>query len=604
MSENKTRTSRISPDKNINKDYLYPTFDNNEILKEKKTGHLPAMGWNSWNAFGSNNTEALTLAMADKLVELGLDKLGYKYVVLDDGCYKSERVNDRLTNETFKFPNDFKTLSKKLHDKGLKFGMYNDIGTNLCAGSAVGTCGFEDWDAKSYIDWDIDFLKVDNCYYLWDNATFSNPENAKYTYAPNIKAVKVVGNGFCKELDACKDGTLLGRGAYIHKNGYVTNIGTFDGTNVGPTPIGDQSGELSFNFNIAEAGEYEIYVTYATGRETEVGEWLQVAVGNKENEVRYFDDLLPATADKETFEQSKAIVVKLNKGDNIIRLMNHRRQENVINSYAAMFYGLYEAAPEKDILLSICEWGKTQPHNWGYKLGNSWRILNDITFNVGSDGDPGKARWTDPGTASITSQYNKAVVMDEFAGLEKGWNDPDMLVIGMDGVTDTMSKTHMTMWCMMNSPLMLGMDLRKVNKGDNIYNIIANKELIALNQDKLGIQAKRVYCSIAESDPDKIYITNNDRIDILAKPLADGDFALSFINLSDNRFTENCEISKDTILSFIGNKMTNAGEIKNASKFVLKDLWTGKEAIVEDGVFSVKKLEPYDNLTVRVSIKR
>ena len=57
MSENKTRTSRISPDKNINKDYLYPTFDNNEILKEKKTGHLPAMGWNSWNAFGSNNTE-------------------------------------------------------------------------------------------------------------------------------------------------------------------------------------------------------------------------------------------------------------------------------------------------------------------------------------------------------------------------------------------------------------------------------------------------------------------------------------------------------------------------------------------------------------------
>ncbi|MBQ2115431.1 MAG: alpha-galactosidase, partial [Lachnospiraceae bacterium] len=451
---------------------------------------------------------------------------------------------------------------------------------------------------------DIDFLKVDNCYYLWDNATFSNPENAKYTYAPNIKAVKVVGNGFCKELDACKDGAPLGRGAYIHKNGYVTNIGTFDGTNVGPTPIGDQSGELSFNFNIAEAGEYEIYVTYATGRETEVGEWLQVAVGNKENEVRYFDDLLPATADKETFEQSKAIVVKLNKGDNIIRLMNHRRQENVINSYAAMFYGLYEAAPEKDILLSICEWGKTQPHNWGYKLGNSWRILNDITFNVGSDGDPGKARWTDPGTASITSQYNKAVVMDEFAGLDKGWNDPDMLVIGMDGVTDTMSKTHMTMWCMMNSPLMLGMDLRKVNKGDNIYNIIANKELIALNQDKLGIQAKRVYCSIAESDPDKIYITNNDRIDILAKPLADGDFALSFINLCDNRFTENCEISKDTILSFIGNKMTNTDEIKNASKFVLKDLWTGKEAIVEDGVFSVQKLEPYDNLTVRVSIKR
>ena len=59
----------------------YDAFGNGQVLPGKRTGRLPAMGWNSWNAFGSGNTEALTKAMADCIVALGLDKLGYKYVV-------------------------------------------------------------------------------------------------------------------------------------------------------------------------------------------------------------------------------------------------------------------------------------------------------------------------------------------------------------------------------------------------------------------------------------------------------------------------------------------------------------------------------------------
>ena len=65
-----------------------------------------------------------------------------------------------------------------------------------------------------------------------------------------------------------------------------------------------------------------------------------------------------------------------------------------------------------------------------------------------------------------------------------------MLVIGMDGISLTMSRTHMTMWCMMNAPLMLGIDLRRVEKGDELWKIMANREVIALNQDPLGVQAK------------------------------------------------------------------------------------------------------------------
>ena len=82
---------------------------------------------------------------------------------------------------------------------------------------------------------------------------------------------------------------------------------------------------------------------------------------------------------------------------------------------------------------------------------------------------------------------------------------------------------------MMNSPLMLGLDLRRVQKGDELYNIIANRALIALNQDALGIQAKRIFTTaeLSGETADLAYITDCDRVDILAKPLSDGSLALS-----------------------------------------------------------------------------
>lgn len=597
------KTSMEAPEAICSKEYAHSSFREGKPFDKKKTGRLPAMGWNSWNAFGSGNTEALTKAMADKMIELGLDKLGYEYLVLDDGCYLPERVDGKLANEPVKFPNGFKALSDYIHGKGLKFGMYNDVGTNLCAGARVGTCGFEDVDAVSYVSWGVDFLKVDNCYYPWDNATFSNPENARFTYAPNIKSIKIVAEGFEKKFDAVSDGVLIGRGAEKHANGYVTNLGTFDGTNVGNTPVGDQSGELVFNVEVPQSGNYSVVVEYATAKHPGVGEWLQVAVGNPEDEVLYFDAFLQETETEETFVESQEIEVKLLAGANVIRLMNHRRQENTLNSYAAMFFALQAAKPDNDIVLSLCEWGKTMPHNWGYKMGDSWRILNDITFWVGGDGNPGGARWDMPGTDSITSQYDKAVVMDRFAGLDKGWNDPDMMVIGMNGITNTMAKSHMAMWCMLNSPLMLGLDLRRVEKGDEIYNIIANKELIALNQDALGIQARRVFCTLEKDAPDMVYITNDDRVDILAKPLANGDVALLFQNLSQEKKEGDFSITMEEIIKSIGENMVDVDKMRNAASFAVKDLWTGEEKVVDGGKFAVSELEACDNVALRISAK-
>lgn len=595
------RTSRQAPDPITDRAYTFPAFADGKVLPGKKCGRLPAMGWNSWNAFGSGNTQELTKQMADAMVELGLDEAGYEYLVLDDGCYRTERVAERLSNEEQKFPDGFRMLADHIHGKGLKFGMYNDIGTNLCVGAAVGTCGYEDLDARSYADWQIDFIKVDNCYYLWDNATFSAGTNARYVYAPNIRGIEVSGNGFRQTCQAEEHGAFTGQGAFLHRNGYATNIGTFDGTNTGVTPVGERSGELVFCIDAPEDGSYGIAVEYATGKEEGVGEWLQLAVGEPARETRYCDGLLPETADPEAFTWSQPITVTLQKGRNIIRLMNHRRQENVLCSYAALFEGLNRANPGHNVCFSICEWGKTQPQNWGYKVGDSWRILNDITFQVGSDGDPGRAAWASKDTASITSQYNKAVVMDEFAGLDKGWNDPDMLVIGMDGITPVMCRTHMTMWCMMNAPLMLGMDLRRIRKGDALWQIIANRAAIALNQDSLGIQAKRIWCSIDREHPDTSYITDNDRVDILAKPLADGAVALCFINLSGECREEEYAVCVEDIARYIGHKMVDRERFVKASAYQLADIWSGSQSENTTGRFSVSGLDAYDCVTYRVT---
>lgn len=594
----KKETGR-EPNKITDRGYRYDAFSNGTVLWNKKKGHLPSMGWNSWNAFGSGNTEELTKKMVDAMVELGLDKLGYQYMVLDDGCYKSERVEGKLANETMKFPGGFKALSDYIHEKGLKFGMYNDIGTNLCAGAAVGTCGHEMTDAQSYLDWGVDFIKVDNCYYLWDNATFSDATNARYVYAPNIQSIQITGENHVASFSAVKDGFLRGEKAE-KKQTYVTNIGTYDGTGPWASPVGERSGELTFLINAPKAGEYKLIVNYASGKEEGIGEWLQVATGEKDDTTIFYDDLLPVSETTESFIDSQEIAITLRAGENLLRLMNHRRQENTLSSYAALLEGFALANPKHDIILSICEWGKTQPQNWGYKVGDSWRILNDITFRVGADGDPGVGSWIDDYTPSVTSQYNKAVIMDEFSGLDKGWNDPDMLMIGMNGLTDTMCKTHMTMWCMMNAPLMLGLDLRRVKKGDAIWEIIANKALIDLNQDALGIQAKRVYCSLEQEHPDTAYITNRDRVDILAKPLKDGGVAISFINVSETEKDARYSVHVKDLIQYLGAKMINSEVFAHAKSFTTVDLWTGEELENTTGCFEVKSLEAYDSVTIKV----
>jgi len=90
------------------------------------------MGWNSWNQFGCDISESLIKQAADKLVSLGLDKLGYVYVNIDDCWMDQERVDGHLVGDALTFASGMKSIGDYIHSLGLKFGIYSSAGTLTC----------------------------------------------------------------------------------------------------------------------------------------------------------------------------------------------------------------------------------------------------------------------------------------------------------------------------------------------------------------------------------------------------------------------------------------------------------------------------------------
>ncbi|KDR71599.1 hypothetical protein GALMADRAFT_143854 [Galerina marginata CBS 339.88] len=129
------------------------------------TGKLPALGWNSWNAYGCNVNSAKVLAAANQFVSLGLKTAGYQYVNIDDCWAMTSRDPNtkRIVPDPSKFPNGINSLATQIHNLGLKIGIYSDAGTNTCA-DYPGSLGNEAIDAATFNDWGIDYLKYDNCY--------------------------------------------------------------------------------------------------------------------------------------------------------------------------------------------------------------------------------------------------------------------------------------------------------------------------------------------------------------------------------------------------------------------------------------------------------
>jgi alpha-galactosidase len=123
----------------------------------------PPMGWNDWNAFGCNVSEALVEQTAQYLVSSGMKAAGYQYVNIDDCWLTSSRdASGNLVPDPAKFPDGISGTANYVHSLGLKLGIYESAGTATCAGYP-GSLGHEQQDANSFASWGVDYLKYDNC---------------------------------------------------------------------------------------------------------------------------------------------------------------------------------------------------------------------------------------------------------------------------------------------------------------------------------------------------------------------------------------------------------------------------------------------------------
>lgn len=134
----------------------------------------PPMGWLAWQRYRCITdcqtypddcvNEELFMKAADLLVSEGYAKLGYQYVIVDD-CWlaKNRSADGKLEADKNRFPSGIKALSDYVHSKGLKFGLYEDWGKKTCAGYP-GVLGNEEQDAKTFAEWDVDYVKLDGCH--------------------------------------------------------------------------------------------------------------------------------------------------------------------------------------------------------------------------------------------------------------------------------------------------------------------------------------------------------------------------------------------------------------------------------------------------------
>ncbi|RSD23855.1 glycoside hydrolase family 27 protein [Amycolatopsis eburnea] len=210
-------------------------------------------------------------------------------------------------------------------------------------------------------------------------------------------------------------------------------------------------------------------------------------------------------------------------------------QQDYVRRYSAMRDAL--KATGRPIAYSICEWGNFSPSTWAPDVGNLWRTTGDITNNWGS----------------IDSIYRQNVGLAS-AAKPGAWNDPDMLEVG-DGMDFQEDRAHFTLWAAMAAPLIAGADLRSASVAT--FSTYLNSDVIAVDQDSLGKQGKR--------------ISSSGGLDVLAKPLADGDVAVVLFN-------------ENSTMKTVSTTAAAAG-LPAASSYRLTNLWS-KEQTTSSGAIS------------------
>ncbi|MFF8645696.1 NPCBM/NEW2 domain-containing protein [Streptomyces sp. NPDC015345] len=199
--------------------------------------------------------------------------------------------------------------------------------------------------------------------------------------------------------------------------------------------------------------------------------------------------------------------------------------------YTAMRDALKAASETtgRPIVYSICEWGENKPWEWAADVGHLWRTTGDISDS-----------WS-----SMLSIMKQNLPLDAYAG-PGHWNDPDMLEVGNGGMTDTEYRTHFSMWSIMAAPLLIGSDLRKASP--ETFEILGNREVIAVDQDPLGKQGK-------------VLSSENGRW-VVAKEMKDGSRAVALFNETGSAQTVS------TTAKAVG--------LPDATAYTMRDLWRHK----------------------------
>ena len=504
----------------------------------------PPMGWSSWNTFRQNISEDLILSTAEAMKKTGLLEAGYQYINLDD-CWQSSLrdANGRLQGDLEKFPSGIPHLISQINQMGMKVGLYTSNGTATCE-DLPASLGKEVLDAQTFAEWGCEFFKYDFCHHKIISGE-----------APIIEAIEISAPGSKAEL------TLYPEDAELSGRARVLNIKRLpSGKGIGLLNHG--AGTATFRPVVNFDGQYVltllIYKQFARREK-----YLQVIVNGETYEVFF------PTSNGFSATGRTQLIVRLKGGANEIVLRNpiataadssyvqYRRMGKALKD-ATRRVSLERGTREKPIVFSLCEWGTAHPWHWGAKVGNMWRTTHDITTN-----------WT-----VINYIYERTLRLYQHAG-PGAWNDPDMLEVGNGKLTDDENKTHFSLWCMLAAPLILGNDLRlmlssdgEANPDNPVLKTVTNKSLILIDQDPLGKPAKR--------------IKKMHGIDIIARPLANGDIALCFYNAGSHvkglSFDIN-ELSTDDYLNF------NAP----AASYQVHELWSDERFAAKTISVSLQK---------------
>jgi len=231
----------------------------------------------------------------------------------------------------------------------------------------------------------------------------------------------------------------------------------------------------------------------------------------------------------------------------------------MIAAYEKMGKALKDATQQTGhpIVFSLCQYGWDAVWEWAPALGgNLWRTTGDI-----------EARWQ-----SIYDIASEQSGLEDYAG-PGHWNDPDMLEVGNGKLSLAENRTHFSWWAMLAAPLLAGNDLP--NMKPEIHAILTNKDVIAIDQDSLGKQARHVY--------------SDGEVEVWARPLAGGGMAVAVINVgSDRQSTHPFHLD----LAKLGLHGEQSG----------KDLWTGKTVTLADK--QPIELNSHDILLVRLDHPR